>query len=68
MPGYRGVMSQQEMDDLLAGREKINEVALGFSRDGFHWDRPDRSAFLSVSDTPGALLPRYVEVLVQTGR
>ena len=33
-------------------REKMNEVALGFSRDGFHWHRPDRQAFLPVSATP----------------
>ncbi len=35
-------------------REKINEVTLGFSRDGFHWDRPNRQSFLPVSDTPGS--------------
>jgi hypothetical protein len=35
-------------------REKINEVTLGFSRDGFHWHRPDRNAFLPVSETPGS--------------
>jgi hypothetical protein len=35
-------------------REKINEVTIGFSRDGFHWDRPDRAAFLPVSAKPGA--------------
>jgi hypothetical protein len=34
-------------------REKINEIEVGFSRDGFHWDRPDRSTFLGVSPTPG---------------
>jgi hypothetical protein len=34
-------------------REKVNEVTLGFSRDGFHWHRPDRSAFLPVSDEQG---------------
>ena len=27
---------------------KRNEVFSGFSRDGFHWDRPDRSRFLPV--------------------
>ena len=27
-------------------REKINEIVLGFSRDGFHWHRPDRAAFI----------------------
>jgi hypothetical protein len=35
-------------------REKINEVTVGYSRDGFHWTRPDRRAFLPVSDEPGA--------------
>jgi hypothetical protein len=35
-------------------REKINEVTLGFSRDGFHWHRPDRDAFLPVSDQDGS--------------
>jgi hypothetical protein len=35
------------------GRPKINEVCLGFSRDGFHWHRPERRAFLGVSERPG---------------
>jgi hypothetical protein len=35
-------------------REKINEIAIGFSRDGFHWHRPDRSTFLGVSEKEGA--------------
>lgn len=34
-------------------REKINEIEVGFSRDGFHWDRPDRSTFLGVSSKEG---------------
>jgi hypothetical protein len=34
-------------------REKINEIEIGFSRDGFHWDRPDRSTFLGVSPKEG---------------
>lgn len=32
------------------GRPKINEVCVGFSRDGFHWYRPDRRSFLPVSE------------------
>ncbi|MCP4642984.1 MAG: glycosyl hydrolase family 32, partial [bacterium] len=28
---------------------KITEIKLGFSRDGFHWQRPDRRAFLPAS-------------------
>jgi hypothetical protein len=35
-------------------REKINEVTVGFSRDGFHWQRGARDAFLPVSDQQGA--------------
>jgi hypothetical protein len=35
-------------------REKPNDVCVGFSRDGFHWARPDRRAFLPVSEQIGA--------------
>jgi hypothetical protein len=35
-------------------REKINELTVGFSRDGFHWTRDDRAAFIGVSETPGS--------------
>jgi hypothetical protein len=35
------------------GRPKPNEVCAGFSRDGFHWHRPDRRPFLAVSEKPG---------------
>jgi len=31
------------------GRPKIIDLQLGFSRDGFHWHRPDRSAFIACS-------------------
>jgi hypothetical protein len=34
-------------------RAKPNEVCAGFSRDGFHWHRPERRALLPVSETPG---------------
>ena len=34
-------------------RPKINEVCVGFSRDGFHWTRPDRRAFCPVSEREG---------------
>ena len=30
--------------------EKINNLCIGFSRDGFHWDRPSRQPILAVSD------------------
>jgi hypothetical protein len=35
-------------------REKINEIAVGFSRDGFHWHRPDRQTFIGVSEKEGS--------------
>jgi hypothetical protein len=35
-------------------REKVNEITFGFSRDGFHWHRPDRRSAIAVSETPGA--------------
>ena len=31
-------------------RCKLNEVCVGFSRDGFYWDRPDRRSFCPVSE------------------
>jgi hypothetical protein len=34
-------------------REKPNEVTIGFSRDGFHWSRQDREAFIPVSEHVG---------------
>ena len=36
-----------------SNRAKPNEVVLGFSRDGFHWYRPCRAAFLPVSEHQG---------------
>jgi hypothetical protein len=36
-----------------ADRQKPNNVVLGYSRDGWHWSRPDRRAFCDVSDRQG---------------
>lgn len=33
---------------------KLVDLEIGFSRDGFHWDRPDRSGFISGSRTEGS--------------
>jgi hypothetical protein len=35
-------------------REKPNDISLGYSRDGFHWARPSRDAFIGVSEDPKA--------------
>ncbi len=34
-------------------RHKPNELVVGYSRDGWHWSRPDRRAFCPVSDRTG---------------
>jgi predicted neuraminidase len=33
---------------------KLTDLELGFSRDGFHWDRPDRRGFIRCARTEGA--------------
>src|SRR5439155_17648152 len=35
------------------GRPKPNEVCVGYSRDGFHWHRPERQSFIPVSEKEG---------------
>ncbi|MEO7649790.1 MAG: glycosyl hydrolase family 32 [Bryobacteraceae bacterium] len=37
----------------VTDRSKRNEIFLGFSRDGFHWDRPNRQPFIGVSERRG---------------
>jgi len=32
---------------------KINQIFAGFSRDGFHWDRPDREPFIPIEREKG---------------
>lgn len=34
--------------------QKRNEILLGFSRDGFHWDRPNHTPFMGVDQSDGA--------------
>ena len=36
-----------------ADRPKPNEILVGFSRDGFHWDRANRTPFIPVSERKG---------------
>ena len=36
-----------------SNREKANDLSAGFSRDGFHWSRPGRDAFIGVSNRQG---------------
>lgn len=36
------------------GRPKCNELMVGYSRDGFHWHRPEHDTFLGVSEQRGS--------------
>jgi len=48
MLGFFSIWYGQPQD-----RAKPNEVLLGYSRDGFHWTRPVRTAFAPVSERHG---------------
>ncbi len=51
---YRANGPTEKAKELLAqGRPKQNSVCVGFSRDGFHWARPDRRAFIPTSENRG---------------
>lgn len=43
------------------GLPKLTEICLGFSRDGFHWHRPDRNSFIGARREPGSWEYGYVE-------
>lgn len=49
-----GLFSIWQGDPAQRGFQKRNEVLLGFSRDGFHWHRPDRRPFAGVNESEGA--------------
>ncbi len=52
---YRSSPATEQARELQRlGRPKQNSLCAGFSRDGFHWDRPDRRAFCPVSEEKGA--------------
>ena len=51
---YRGGRPTPKAAELeRLGRPKQNSICVGYSRDGFHWDRPDRRVFCPVSENPG---------------
>lgn len=54
---FRGPDNQTAFEQ---GVPKVNELSVGFSRDGFHWDRPDRRPFIAGSRQPGAWNRAYV--------
>jgi hypothetical protein len=49
-----GFFSIWQGDPASRGFQKRNEVLLGFSRDGFHWQRPDRRPFAGINESEGA--------------
>jgi len=55
MLGLFSVWQGPENPEMRAlGIRKRNDVLLGYSRDGFHWDRPDRRRFMSCNAVEGA--------------
>ncbi len=52
--GLFAVWQGDPASDLKIRKEKRNEILLGFSRDGFHWHRPDRRPFVGVNESTGA--------------
>lgn len=46
---------------LEKGIPKITELMVSFSRDGFHWDRPDREPFIRAERKPGYWDRGYVQ-------
>jgi hypothetical protein len=52
-PGNRVCMEQ--------GIPKITELNVGYSRDGFHWDRPDRETFIASTRKEGDWDRGYVQ-------
>ncbi len=50
---YRSPATDKAKELLALGRPKQNSVCTGFSRDGFHWDRPDRRPFMPTSEKMG---------------
>ena len=54
---FRGPNNQEAAE---RGVPKTNDLTLGFSRDGFHWDRPDREHFIPATRTPGTWDKGYI--------
>jgi len=50
---YRQPRTDKAKELLELGRPKQNSICTGFSRDGFHWDRPDRRPFIPTSEKMG---------------
>ena len=49
-----GLFAIWQGDPAARGNQKRNELFLGYSRDGFHWRRPDRRPFLGIDEADTA--------------
>ena len=54
MVGLFSILREPGPPDYPKRRDKINNISVGFSRDGFHWDRPCREPILDVAGETGA--------------
>ena len=61
MLGIHQILVDENEDAMAAGRPKVTDLKVSFSRDGFHWHRPDRDAFIASSRTLGAWDRGYVQ-------
>ena len=62
MLGLHQILLDENEIAKAANRPKITELKVSFSRDGFHWDRPYRDAFIPATRVPGSWDRGYVPV------
>lgn len=58
---YQIFLGPQNDVCLAVGIPKTTELKTSFSRDGFHWDRPNRDAFIPATRTAGSWDRGYVQ-------
>ena len=61
MLGLHQILLDENDIAKAARRPKITELKVSFSRDGFHWDRPFRDAFIPATRTAGSWDRGYVQ-------
>lgn len=61
MLGLHQILLDENEIAKAANRPKITELKVSFSRDGFHWDRPYREAFIPATRVSGSWDRGYVQ-------
>ena len=61
MLGLHQILVDENEVAMNAGRPKVTDLKVSFSRDGFHWHRPDRDAFIASSRTKDTWDRGYVQ-------